>query len=331
MQQREPILILSIDGGGARGVIPVNVLHSMESEAGIDVRESFDFFAGVSTGALVAAYCAKGPGSMEYLAKHSYASENMSRIFDKSVWDRMLGRMQNQPKYDGVNKLKYFEEMAGNTRINDIKDKHLLILAYDFINRELITFKNNRGHDANYNPTLSEICDAATAAPTMYPPVPTTGDYRRWMIDGALATNDPSLCAITESLAMGYTIDDIWMVSLSTGRPVHDLSQKQQDRIGEASRDWGIVGWLTNGLLDHMLSASSSVSAHQCRQLLGTRYLRVDGTLPRTLMSIDETSEAYVRNLRGHATMWYEQYHEDIKSLLGKFHIARSAATNGVV
>ena len=48
-------------------------------------------------------------------------------------------------------------------------------------------------------------------------------------------------------------------------------------------------------------------------------------------MSIDETSEAYVRNLRGHATMWYEQYHEDIKSLLGKFHIARSAATNGVV
>ena len=329
MQQREPILILSIDGGGARGVIPVNVLYSMEAEAGIDVRESFDFFAGVSTGALVAVYCAKAPGSMEFLAKHSYASENMSRIFDKSVWDRMLGRMQNQPKYDGVNKLKYFEEMAGDTRINDIKDKHLLILAYDFINRELITFKNNRGHDANYNPTLCEICDAATAAPTMYPPVSTSGDYRRWLVDGALATNDPSLCAITESLAMGYAIDDIWMLSLSTGRPVHDLSQKQQDRIGEASREWGIIGWLTNGLLDHMLSASSSVSAHQCRQLLGDRYLRVDGTLPRTLMSIDETSEAYVRNLRGHASMWYEQYHEDITSLLERFKTNRVATTNG--
>lgn len=71
MTQREPILLLSIDGGGARGVIPVNVLHLMESEASIDVRDTFDFFAGVSTGALVAAYCAKGPGSMEFLARHS--------------------------------------------------------------------------------------------------------------------------------------------------------------------------------------------------------------------------------------------------------------------
>lgn len=45
--------------------------------------------------------------------------------------------------------------------LNDITDKHLLILAYDFINRELVTFKNNRGHDSLYIPTLAEICDAA--------------------------------------------------------------------------------------------------------------------------------------------------------------------------
>jgi len=62
-------------------------------------------------------------------------------------------------------------------------------LAYDFINRELVTFKNRRGHDANYNPTLAEICDTATAAPTIYPTVPTTDINRRWPIDGALATN----------------------------------------------------------------------------------------------------------------------------------------------
>ncbi len=94
---KEPLLILSIDGGGARGAIPVNVLHLLEQDVGLNIHSSFDFFAGVSTGALVAAYCAKGPGSMEVLAKHSYSADNMSRIFDKSVWDKMLGRMQNQP------------------------------------------------------------------------------------------------------------------------------------------------------------------------------------------------------------------------------------------
>jgi len=121
--------------------------------------------------------------------------------------------------------------------------------------------------DANYNPTLCEICDVATAAPTMYAPVPTSSDYRRWLV---------------------------------------------------------------NGLLDHMLSASSSVSAHQCKQLLGKRYMRVDGTLPRTLMAIDDTSESYVKNLRGHASLWFEEFRDDILALLAGSNSHRATSVNGV-
>jgi patatin-like phospholipase/acyl hydrolase len=312
----KPIVILAVDGGGARGVIPANVLYLIEQRCGVDVRESFDFFAGVSTGALVACYCAQGMGTIEQLVQESYSSHNMSHVFDKSAWDRMVGRMQHRPKYDGINKREYVRDLAGGARINDITDKHLLVLAYDFINRELVTFKNRRGHDARYNPTIEEVCDAATAAPTLYPPVPTSDINRRWLIDGALATNDPSLCAITEALAMGYAIDEIYLVSLGTGRPVHDLSQEDQDRIGEASRDWGIYGWISNGLIDHMLGASSSVSTVQCRQLLGDRYLRVDGTLPRSLVKLDETSTGYVQNLQVYAIAWFEEAQDSILKLL---------------
>ncbi|MFT7288275.1 MAG: patatin-like phospholipase/acyl hydrolase [Halieaceae bacterium] len=327
MTMRKPILILSVDGGGVRGVIPVNVLALIESQRGIDVRDSFDFFAGVSTGALVACYCARGFGSMETLAKDIYGAENMSRIFDKTVWDRLLGRMQSKPKYDGLNKRAYFRQMGEDTRINDIADKHLLVLAYDFINRELVTFKNRRGHDASYNPTLEEICDAATAAPTLFPTVPTSGLNRRWLIDGALATNDPSICAITEALTMGHSIADVFVVSLGTGRPVPDLSQQQQDRIGEASQDWGIYGWVKNGLMEHMLSGSSAVSAHQCQALLGNRYLRIDGTLPRSLMRLDETSPQYVSNLQGYATRWFEDYADPPLQLLRRFQEQREIAS----
>lgn len=319
-----PLLILSVDGGGTRGAIPATVLYHFEQGAGLDVRHRFDFFAGVSTGALVAAYLARDAGSMELLAKQSYSAENMSKIFDKSIWDRLLGRMQNQPKYDGLNKRSYIETLAEGARINDIQDKHLLILAYDFINRELVTFKNNRGHDAAYNPSLAEVCDAATAAPTLYPTVPSSAPKRRWLIDGALTTNDPSLCAITETLAMGHTLEDIWMVSLGTGKPVHDLSQEDRDKIGRASQDWGIVGWVANGLLDHMLSASSCVSSHQCSQLLGDRYLRISGDLPRKLMQLDNTSETRVSDLRSYAFLWYEQTLESLRSLLYRFDAARS-------
>jgi patatin-like phospholipase/acyl hydrolase len=288
----------------------------MEHDANIPVRDTFDFFAGVSTGAMVAAYLARDAGSMEVLARHSYSSENLSKIMDKSIWDKLLGRVQNQPKYDGTNKRAYVESLAQGANINDVKDKHLLILAYDFINRELVTFKNNRGHDAAYNPSLTEVCDAATAAPTLYPTVSTSAPKRRWLVDGAMTTNDPSLCAITECLAMGHTLDDIWMLSLGTGRPVHDLSQDDRDAIGKASQDWGIVGWVANGLLDHMMSASSCVSAHQCEQLLRDRYLRISGELPRKLMQLDNTSETRVQDLKSYAFLWFEECLEPLEALI---------------
>jgi patatin-like phospholipase/acyl hydrolase len=324
-----PIFILSIDGGGSRGVIPVSVLNHIEREEQVSIRETFDFFAGVSTGALVSAYLARDLGSMETLLNEGYSSESMSRLFDKSVWDKMLGRLQNQPKYDGINKRAYIDQQADGVLINEITDKHLLILAYDFINRELVTFKNNRGHDSIYNPPLAEICDAATAAPTMYPPVATTAPKRRWLIDGALATNDPSQCAICEALAMGHRLEEIWMLSLGTGRPAHDLSQEDRDRIGEQSRGWGIFDWLTNGLLDHMMSASSSVSAHQCEQLLGKRYLRVNGELPRSLMQIDNTTEVRVEDLKSYAFLWFEEFVVEIRDLLKGVSAARDEFARG--
>ena len=329
MSLKGPIFILSVDGGGSRGVIPVNVLNFIEREEQISVRKEFDFFAGVSTGALVAAYLARNVGSMERLVTEGYSSESMTSIFDKSIWDKMLGRLQNQPKYDGVNKRAYIDAQADGALINDIVDKHLLILAYDFINRELVTFKNNRGHDSVYNPPLAEICDAATAAPTMYPPVATTAPKRRWLIDGALATNDPSQCAISEALAMGHLLEDIWMLSLGTGKPTHDLSQEDRDKIGEKARGWGILDWLTHGLLDHMMSASSSVSAHQCEQLLGERYLRINGELPRSLMQIDNTAEVRVQDLKSYAFLWFEQFLVEIRALLDGVHEARARFSEG--
>ena len=330
MATKGPILILSIDGGGSRGVIPTNLLAFLEREENLSIREEFDFFAGVSTGAMVAAYLAKNAGSMTDLANDGYSSERLTEIFDKSIWDKLLGRIQNQPKYDGVSKREFIEQQLDGVHINEIVDKHLLILAYDFINRELVTFKNNRGHDSLYNPTLAEICDAASAAPTMYPPVPTTAPKRRWLMDGAIATNDPSQCAITEALAIGHGLEDIWMLSLGTGRPAHDLSHEERDRIGEHSRHWGIVGWLSNGLLDNMLSASSSVSAHQCEQLLGERYLRINDELPRSLMQLDNTTDVRVADLRSYAFLWYEKFAVQIRALLDGVATARSRYAQAV-
>src|SRR6266496_3276521 len=52
--------ILSIDGGGIRGIIPATTLVALEEQMGKPVCECFDFLAGTSTGALIAAAAAAG-------------------------------------------------------------------------------------------------------------------------------------------------------------------------------------------------------------------------------------------------------------------------------
>ncbi|MEM7219586.1 MAG: patatin-like phospholipase family protein [Pseudomonadota bacterium] len=310
---KDSIVLLSLDGGGSRGTLTAEVLRLLEQHNRLDVRGSFDFFAGVSTGALIASYCATNVGSMAYLAENLYSTQSLSRVFDKSVWDRILGRMQNQPKYDGVNKREFIQELAGDLRLNDITEKQLMVLAYDFINRDIVVFRNG---SERYNPSLTEVCDAATAAPTLYPAVSTSEPRRRWLVDGALATNDPSMLAIAEAMSMGYRLEDIWMVSIGTGKPVHDLDQKQQDDIGHAARGWGVVGWIANGLLDHMLLGSSSISGYQCEQILGERYVRINGYLPRRLLQLDNTDDDHLGDLRSHAFEWYDEAGHQVIDLL---------------
>ena len=118
---------------------------------------------------------------------------------------------------------------------------------------------------------VKELIDAATAAPTLYPPVGIRESESRWLIDGAIATNDPSVIAISEALAMGYALENIWVISLGTGHPEHDLSQEECDAIGNEAKHWGMVEWVAYGLFDHMMTGSASISEYQCRQLLGDR------------------------------------------------------------
>ena len=72
------------------------------------------------------------------------------------------------------------------------------------------------------------------------------------------------------------------------------------------------------------MSASSSVSAHQCEQLLGERYLRINGELPRSLMQIDNTTEVRVEDLKSYAFLWFEQFVTEIRALLDGVRDARA-------
>ena len=89
------VRILSIDGGGIRGIIPARILQEIEETTGKAVAELFDLIAGTSTGGILALGLTKRAenGRPEYAAADlvELCEAEGPRIFNRSTWHSLKG------------------------------------------------------------------------------------------------------------------------------------------------------------------------------------------------------------------------------------------------
>ena len=130
-----PYRILSLDGGGIRGVIPATVLAAMERELGQPIASSFDMIAGTSTGGILAlALTIPGAdGRPRYSPADivkMYVDEGPS-IFHASPWEKLarLGNL-NGPKYGCSGIEGVLKQYFGDARLKDALTD-VLITAYE--------------------------------------------------------------------------------------------------------------------------------------------------------------------------------------------------------
>lgn len=316
----KPFTILSMDGGGIRGVITAQFLVQLEQELGRPIFDAFDYFAGTSTGALIALHLAVNKATAQDCL-NLYSLDNGRRIMDKSVWDRMLP-IENEPKYDGVGKRQVLTEVFRNARLMEAK-KPVLVTTYDIVRREAAVFKSEGGSNVDERTTVVEVADATSAAPTYFPTVKTASDPPRWLVDGGLAANNPAACALAEALRSGYSPDAIRIVSIGTGTPTRDADKG--DDMGRASQKWGAVGWITHGLIDHFFAGGSTAVDYLCKQVLGERFVRVNGPLEGALDDLDAVTEGNLNNLKRLGQLWFDRIGGDVVRLLR----AQAAASKG--
>lgn len=232
------IKVLSIDGGGIRGIIPAVILGEIQKRLGKELWQTFDLIAGTSTGGIIAlglgTACNSGkPYTPEQLLK--LYLQNGSSIFKKS-WLTPLRELL-APKYspDGLEYTlaKFFQATEFCTALTP-----LLISSYNLQMQQPFFFKSHLiAARPDYNWKVTDIARATSAAPTYFPPkhlTRGTDDYA--LVDGGVYVNNPGMAAYVEARLLYPEASRVIVVSVGTGDRQDGITYAQANK-------WGLLGW----------------------------------------------------------------------------------------
>lgn len=328
------ITVLSIDGGGIRGIIPGTILSFLESQLqeldGEEARlaDYFDVISGTSTGGLVTAMLA-APNEKKrplFAAKDivAFYQDHCPKIFPQSRgiwgWIKKTLRSLVGPKYDGKYLHQLVRKKLGETRLYQTLT-NVVIPTFDIKRLQPTIFST---YEVKNNPCLgarlSDICIGSSAAPTYLPAhyfnnQDTKGNAREFnLVDGGVAANNPTLAAIGQvTKEIFHQNPDFFpikpmdygrflVISLGTGSP--KIGQKYNAKM---AAKWGILNWLLHGGSTPLVDVFSQSSADMVDFHLSVlfqalhseaNYLRIqEDTLSGTESSVDVATNENLNQL----------------------------------
>ncbi len=310
--------ILSIDGGGIRGILPGQILVSLEKKLqkldknpNARIADYFDLIAGTSTGGILT--CMYLSPSDDNKKKPKFSADRAvelyldrgDEIFDISLWQKIKSA-------GGVIDEKYSEkelEEALNDYIGDLKLSELLkpclVTSYDIKRRKGHFFRSHKAKkDNSYDFLVKEAARATSAAPTYFEVARVKGmdDLVYPLIDGGVFVNNPALCAYSE--ARGWKFDsfrdhptaaEMMILSLGTGGKDKSFEYKK-------AKDWGAVEWIVP-VLDIMMSGVADTVDYQLKQIYDAvgkpeQYVRLSPELFTADSAMDNASADNLEKLR---------------------------------
>jgi patatin-like phospholipase/acyl hydrolase len=253
--------ILSIDGGGIRGVFPAAFLAELERRflGGASIANHFDMIAGTSTGGIIALALAHGMTAQQAL---NIYLERGKRIFPPAAGLSKVSRKLRwvcKPKHDQV---ALNEELLSIFVDKVLDDAVTRLVIPSFEGRHGEPFLYKTPHHPDYqkdrHKRFAHVALHTTAAPSYYPGVEDDGYI---MIDGGIWANNPVMNALVDALAcFDIAREDVRILSLGTGEATFT--------VDERARNGGIKDWA-------FLRSFNAAARAQSRNALGQTYLLV--------------------------------------------------------
>lgn len=251
--------ILTLDGGGAKGIYSLGILHEIEAKLKSPLVNHFDLFYGTSTGAIIAVSLAKGK-TVEYI-KNLYLKEIpavMSELFPTQRTKALKVVLQNEFKLDGFDSL----------------EKPVGVVTTSLDERKVKIFKSSsataQGRKDSFKPawgfSIVDSLMASCAATPFFKKIQLVNDKEGInfsLMDGGFSANNPTLFALIDALrALKIQKDDLRVLNVGTG----DFPYRLTPQIVCS----GCAHFFSRNLISEILDVSSNTTG------IITQYLMED-------------------------------------------------------
>ena len=270
--------ILSIDGGGIKGVFPAAFLAAVERTARKRIADHFDLIIGTSTGGILALGLGFGFSAEQML---DFYRTHGPRIFPASRWAWRLQGLKSlfRRRYDSGALRAALEQIFADRKLGEAKTK-LVIPATSAHTGDVYIYKtpHHPRFVTDQHERVVDVALATAAAPTYFPPH--VGRNGVTLLDGGIWANNPVMVGVVEGLAIFEQPREAIRV-LSLGCTATPIS------LGAMARNGGAAAWAKPAV--EWLSHGQAVSAtNLARLLLGkSNVLRVQPEVRPGLFELD--------------------------------------------
>ena len=276
------IRILSIDGGGIRGILPGIIITRIEEklqkltqDKNVRIADYFDLFAGTSTGGILSlSYLVADQNQRPLLTAQDSVNlylEKGDKIFEVDMWQKLRSGA-------GILDEKYHARVLETALDNNFETKMLsdllkpcVISSYDVENAKPHFFKQHKSHNEIFNFKVKDVARATSAAPTYFEAARVKNGIGKSfaLVDGGLFANNPAMVAYSEARSMTFkdkvdypTAKDMMIVSIGTG-------SKSKSYTHEQIKDWGQIKWV-KPVIEIMMSGSSITTHYHLSKIYDT-------------------------------------------------------------
>ena len=280
--QTRPFHILSLDGGGIKGIFSAAVLAAIEDDLKINIVDHFDLIAGTSTGGIIALGLGLGMKPREIV--EFYVREG-PRIFPHWCGAKRLQHWFYR-KFSSEPLTAALKSCFKDKRFGDSK-KRLIIPSYNLGEDDVYIFRTPH-HDRlkrDYKVPAWKVALATGSAPTFFSCTREVDNVR--LVDGGVWANNPTMIAIIEAYdTVKIPLDSLRVFSIGTSETVTNRHQ----RLNHG----GIISWaLGNAAVDVIMRGQSLAAHHQATHLLGSdRIERLSPKVAADEFSLDGVHKA---------------------------------------